>query len=118
MLVEATGKRSARVAAPAGGRAGKIAGYRGAGERHAKTRRLAQLTARLGGTRLWWARNNLVQANVGVQVWESLWTHRRMFLGADGESGNGSGTKPSVLTTPGNSASRSRPRPVPSSGRT
>jgi len=61
MLVAATGKLSARVAAPAGGRAGKIAGYRSQGERHGKTRRLAQLTSRLGvvdttlasGRRVW-----------------------------------------------------------------
>ena len=103
MLVAATGKLSARVAAPAGGRAGKIAGYRSAGERHGKTRRLAQLTSRLGvvdttlasgrpsvvpgGRRLWQARNNLAQANLSVQAWECLWAHRRMFLSADGESG-------------------------------
>jgi hypothetical protein len=48
MLLAATGKLSARVAAPVGGRAGKVAGYRSQAERHAKTRRLAQLTARLG----------------------------------------------------------------------
>src|SRR5664280_63909 len=103
MLVAATGKLSARVAAPAGGRAGKIAGYRSQGERHGKTRRLAQLTSRLGvvdttlasgrpsvvpgGRRLWRTRNNLAQANLSVQAWECLWAHRRMFLSADGESG-------------------------------
>src|SRR5665213_1747318 len=103
MLVAATGKLSARVAAPAGGRAGKIAGYRSQGERHGKTRRLAQLTSRLGvvdttlasgrpsvvpgGRRLWEARNSLAQANLSVQAWECLWAHRRMFLSADGESG-------------------------------
>jgi len=103
MLVAATGKLSQRVAAPVGGRAGKIAGYRSQGERHAKTRRLAQLTSRLGdigtalasgrpgvvlgGKRLWRARNNLAQANLSVQGWESRWSHRRMFLSADGESG-------------------------------
>src|SRR5450759_3637510 len=102
MLVAATGKLSARVAAPAGGRAGKIAGYRSAGERHGKTRRLAQLTSRLGvvdttlasgrpsvvpgGRRLWRNRNNLAQAHLSVQAWETLWTHQRMFLSADGES--------------------------------
>src|SRR5665647_76231 len=103
MLAAATGKLAARVAAPAGGRAGKIAGYRSQGERHGKTRRLAQLTSRLGvvdttlaagrpsvvpgGRRLWRTRNNLAQANLSVQAWESLWTHQRMFLSADGESG-------------------------------
>src|SRR5674476_1367916 len=82
-------------AAPGGGRVGKIAGYRSAGERHGKTRRLAQLTARLGvvdttlasgrpsvvpgGRRLWRTRNNLAQANLSVQAWESLWARRRMF---------------------------------------
>src|SRR5665811_885685 len=92
-----------RVAAPAGGRAGKIAGYRSQGEWHGKTRRLAQLTSRLGvvdttlasgrpsvvpgGRRLWRTRNNLAQANLSVQAWECLWAHRRMFLSADGESG-------------------------------
>src|SRR5665647_368140 len=103
MLAAATGKLSARVAAPAGGRAGKIAGYRSQGERHGKTRRLAQLTSRLGmvdttlasgrpsvvpgGRRLWRTGNNLAQANLSVQAWECLWAHRRMFLSADGESG-------------------------------
>jgi hypothetical protein len=103
MLLAATGKLAARVAAPVGGRAGKVAGYRSPGERHAKTRRLAQLTSPLGpvetalasgrpgvvlgGWRLWRARNNLAQANLSVQAWECLWTHRRMFLSAGGESG-------------------------------
>src|SRR5664280_3126346 len=87
MLVAATGKLSQRVAAPAGGRAGKIAGYRGRGERDAKTRRLARLTARLGGKRRWRNRNNLARAHLSVQGWKLLWSHRRMFLSADGESG-------------------------------
>src|SRR5450756_2428001 len=51
MLAAATGKLAHPVAAPVGGRVGKIAGYRSAGERHGKTRRLAQLTSRLGGCR-------------------------------------------------------------------
>src|SRR5665811_1938445 len=96
MLVAATGKLSARVAAPAGGRAGKIAGYRSQGERHGKTRRLGVVDTTLasgrpsvvpGGRRLWRTRNNLAQAHLSVQAWECLWTHRRMFLSADGESG-------------------------------
>ena len=103
MLAAATGKLSQRVAAPVGGHTGKIAGYPSAGERHGKTRRLAQLTARLGvvdttlasgrpgvvlgGTRLWRARNNLAQAHLSVQQWTQQWSHRRMFLSADGESG-------------------------------
>src|ERR1035437_3609480 len=103
MLVAATGKLSARVAAPAGGHTGKIAGYRSPGERHGKTRRLAQLTSRLGvvdttlasgrpgvvlgGRRLWQARNSLAPGHLSVQAWECLWAHRRMFLSADGESG-------------------------------
>lgn len=103
MLVAATVKLAARVAAPVGGRAGKVAGYRGQGERHAKTRRLAQLRDRLaavdtalasgrpgvvvGGKRLWRTRNNLAQANLSAQQWEALWAHQRMFLRADGESG-------------------------------
>src|SRR5674476_1411987 len=103
MLVAATGKLAQRVAAPAGGHTGKIAGYRSQGEWHGKTRRLAQLTSRLGvvdttlasgrpsvvpgGRRLWRTRNNLAQAHLSVQAWECLWAHRRMFLSADGESG-------------------------------
>ena len=102
MLVAATGKLAQPVAAPVGGRVAKIAGYPGAGERHGKTRRLAQLTSRLavvdttlasgrpsvvlGGKRLWRNRNNLAQAHLSVQAWESLWTHQRMFLSAGGES--------------------------------
>src|ERR1035437_5422774 len=49
--VPGAGKLAQRIAAPVGGRVAKIAGYRSAGERHGKTRRLAQLTSRLGGCR-------------------------------------------------------------------
>src|SRR5674476_76736 len=51
MLVAATGKLSARVAAPAGGRAGKIAGYRSQGERHGETgKRFGNETIRVDHT--------------------------------------------------------------------
>src|SRR5665811_689754 len=56
MLAAATGKLAQPVAAPAGGHTGKIAGYRSPGERHGKTRRLAQLTSRLAVSRPHWLR--------------------------------------------------------------
>ena len=51
MLVGASAKLSEPIAAPVGGGTGKIAGYRSQAEWHAKTRRLAQLKARLAVAR-------------------------------------------------------------------
>jgi hypothetical protein len=78
-------------------------GYRSAGERFAKTRRLAVLRARLnatesafaaghpsitvGGKRLWHTRNHLDTAEMTEQEWRNHWDASRMFFTADGESG-------------------------------
>ena len=78
-------------------------GYRNAGERFAKTRRLAVLRARLsaaedavaagrpsitvGGKRLWRNRNNLDErADLTELQWRARWDAARMFLTADGEA--------------------------------
>jgi IS605 OrfB family transposase len=82
-------------------------GYRSAGERFAKTRRLAGLRNRLaraecalaaghpsitvGGKRLWRARNHLVAA--GVTQWQDQWDASRLFLTADGETGKPGGNE-------------------------
>lgn len=93
-------------------------GYRSAGERFAKTRRLAVLRSRLdtaqaalraghpsiavGGKRLWRARNHLDEADVSEQQWRDRWDVARMFLTADGESGKAGGKRnhPGVLGWP------------------
>ncbi|WP_319452661.1 MULTISPECIES: hypothetical protein [unclassified Mycobacterium] len=88
---------------------GRRRGYRSAGERFAKTRRLAQLRARLaaaekalaagqpsitvGGKRLWRNRNHLDQAAMTEQQWRASWDCSRMFLTADGESGKAGGNE-------------------------
>jgi hypothetical protein len=78
-------------------------GYRSTAERFAKTRRLAALRERLagaekalaaghpsiavGGKRLWRTRNHLDAAAMTEQQWRRRWDASRMFLTADGESG-------------------------------
>jgi hypothetical protein len=47
----------------------------------------------LGGKRLWRNRENLANANLSLDQWETRWAHERMFLTADGESGKGFGNE-------------------------
>ena len=84
-------------------------GYRSAGERFAKTRRLAILRERLvlaqealdagrpavtmGGRRLWRDRSHLDEAALTEPQWRARWDGARMFLTADGESGKASGNE-------------------------
>jgi len=84
-------------------------GYRSAGERFAKTRRLAVLRTRLasaeealaagrpsitmGGKRLWRNRNHLETAEMTEQQWRNEWDAARLFLTADGESGKPGGNE-------------------------
>jgi IS605 OrfB family transposase len=85
-------------------------GYRSAGERFAKTRRLARLRDRLiaaesalaagrpsitvGGKRLWRNRNHLDEvAGMTEQQWRDRWDAHRMYLTADGESGKAGGNE-------------------------
>lgn len=84
-------------------------GYRSAGERFAKTRRLAVLRERLahagsalaaehpsitvGGKRLWRTRNHLDTADMTEQQWRNQWDATRMFFTADGESGKAGGNE-------------------------
>lgn len=84
-------------------------GYRSAGERFAKTRRLAALRDRLaaaerdlaagrpsmvvGGKRLWRNRAHLEAAGMSEQQWRDRWQAARLFLTADGESGKASGNE-------------------------
>jgi IS605 OrfB family transposase len=97
-------------AIPAGARPSRRRrGYRSAGERFAKTRRLAILRERLtlaqealgagrpsvtiGGKRLWCNRNHLDEAGITEPQWRARWDAARMFLTADGESGKTGGNE-------------------------
>ena len=91
----------ARLAVPAGGRAGRIRGYATAAERHAKTIRLRSHKARLarverqleagavsvvrGGRALLRKRGNLAAAGLDQERWRAEWESARLFLTADGE---------------------------------
>jgi hypothetical protein len=91
----------ARLAVPAGKKAGRISGYATAAERHAKTLRLKTLKGRLarverqiadgrvsvtrGGRRLMRARLNLAGAGLTGAQWRNRWDAARLFLTADGE---------------------------------
>ncbi len=84
-------------------------GYRSAGERFAKTRRLAVLRDRLttaqgalaagqpsivvGGKRLWRNRAHLEEARMTERQWRDRWDWSRIFLTADGESGKAGGNE-------------------------
>jgi IS605 OrfB family transposase len=84
-------------------------GYRSAGERFAKTRRLAVLRDRLstaedalaagrptivvGGKRLWRNRNHLEATDMTEQQWRNRWDAARLFLTADGETGKAGGNE-------------------------
>ncbi|PBA68690.1 hypothetical protein, partial [Mycobacterium avium] len=109
--------RSGEVAAPNPDAAGgprrrcrrPVRGYADAGQRFAKTRRLAALHARLdsaqtnleagrpsitvGGNRLWRTRHHLDAAEMSEAQWRQRWAAARMFLTADGESGKTSGNE-------------------------
>ncbi len=90
-------------------RSARRRGYRTAGERFAKTRRLAILRERLavaraaldagrpsvtmGGKRLWRTRTHLDEAAMTEQQWRGRWDGSRMFLTADGESGKAGGNE-------------------------
>jgi hypothetical protein len=116
-LRAATAALHRRIAAPAGRRDGKVRGYRSEAERFQKTRRLAQLTHRLetaqeslvagrpsvtvGGRRLWKTRNHLESAGLTRESWEERWSASRMFLTADGESGQIGGNLTIRLTAVG-----------------
>jgi IS605 OrfB family transposase len=91
----------ARLAVPAGGRAGRVRGYATPAERYAKATRLRVLRARLaqagrrleagavpvvrGGKGLLRKRGNLAAAGLTEQQWRAQWESARLFLTADGE---------------------------------
>jgi IS605 OrfB family transposase len=95
------GRIEARLAVPAGERAGRIRGYATAAERYAKTARLQLLQFRLacverrvdcgvisvvrGGKALLRKRDNLVTAGLTEEQWRREWKAARLFLTADGE---------------------------------
>ncbi|HEY3648766.1 MAG TPA: transposase [Streptosporangiaceae bacterium] len=95
------GRIGARLAVPAGGRAGRTRGYVSPAERHAKTIRLWSLKARLakvegqletgavsvvrGGKVLLRKRNSLAAAGLTTDQWRQEWESARLFLTADGE---------------------------------
>jgi hypothetical protein len=94
---------------PAGAGGPGRRGYRSAGERFAKTRRLAVLRSRLvaaedalaagrpsitvGGKRLWRNRAHLDDAAMSEAQWRARWDAARVFLTADGESGKAGGNE-------------------------
>ena len=91
------------------GRSRRRRGYRSAGERFTKTRRLAVLRDRLitaqdalgagrpsivvGGKRLWRNRSHLQAAGMAEQQWRDRWVAVRLFMTADGESGKAGGNE-------------------------
>jgi hypothetical protein len=115
----------ARLDAPVGGEvrdldqpaARPVKGYASEAERFAKSRRKAQLEARLAdatkrraqgrphivavGGRLWRGRANLDQAQMTRAQWERSWTDGRMFLTADGEGGKRFGNETIRVTDTG-----------------
>ncbi|HEY2084791.1 MAG TPA: IS200/IS605 family accessory protein TnpB-related protein [Mycobacterium sp.] len=92
-------------------------GYRSAAEWHAKSRRLAMLTARhaaavadfqagrvrvvRGGKRLAHARHHLEAAGLSQEQWRARWEAARWFLAADGESGKRFGNETIRITGDG-----------------
>jgi hypothetical protein len=94
-----------------------VRGYASAGQRFAKTRRLAALRDRLaqaraalsagrppitvGGNRLWRSRQHLDAAELSEQQWRDRWDAARMFLTADGESGKAGGNETIRVDTSG-----------------
>ncbi|WP_425956503.1 hypothetical protein [Xylanimonas sp. McL0601] len=124
-LTAAANAIGARLAAPVGGevrdldrpRAKPVRGYQTQAERFAKSRRRAQLEARLadalvrrgqgrprivaGGGRLWRNRAHLDQVGMTRAQWERRWTDERMFLTADGESGKKCGNETIRVTGEG-----------------
>jgi IS605 OrfB family transposase len=91
----------ARLAVPAGGKAGRTRGYATAAERHSKDIRLRGLKARLaqverqveagsvsvtrGGRGLLRKRANLAAAGLTGAQWSANWEASRLFITADGE---------------------------------
>jgi hypothetical protein len=91
----------ARLAVPAGARAGRVRGYATTAERHAKTLRIQALRTRLaaveqqlgtgrvsacrGGKALLRTRHNLADAGLTETRWRERWAASRLFLTADGE---------------------------------
>jgi len=108
-LRRAIRRLQARLAAPVGGRAGRIRGYASRAERWEKQRRMDLLTGRLarvdariahgrvsvvrGGRRLLRARQHLEEARLTEPQWRRRWEAARWFLTADGDAeyplGNG-----------------------------
>ncbi|MBO0805855.1 MAG: hypothetical protein J2P25_22635 [Nocardiopsaceae bacterium] len=91
----------ARLAVPAGGRAGRVRGYASQAERYGKQAQLQALKARLrrvelktgtgrvpvvrGGKRMLHTRQHLAAAGLTHEEWRQRWEASRLFLTADGE---------------------------------
>ena len=102
-------KIEARLAVPAGARAGRITGYATSAERYSKTIRLKALKARLakveqaigggavsvtrGGRPLLRSRLSLKDAGLTEQQWRQRWEAARLFIQADGEKGKDLGNE-------------------------
>jgi hypothetical protein len=101
-LLARTRRIEARIAVPAGGRAGRTRGYANPAEQHGKVIRLQVLRARLarverqldagmvavvrGGRALFRKRANLTAAGLTEAGWREQWDAARLFLTADGEA--------------------------------
>jgi hypothetical protein len=102
-LQRAIRRLRARLAAPVGGRAGRVRGYANRKERWEKQRRLYVLAARLarveariadgrvsvvrGGRHLFHTRQHLEAAGLTESQWRQRWQAARWFLTADGDAG-------------------------------
>jgi hypothetical protein len=100
-LGRATRTIRSRLAAPVGGRQGRVRGYASQAERFAKQARLQHLQAELaevegrlaagrvsvcrGGRRLAKQRHNLKDAKLTAEQWRDRWQTERLFLTADGD---------------------------------
>jgi transposase len=100
-LVTRITRIQARLAVPAGTRAGRVAGYPTTAERHAKTIRIQALRTRLagverqlgtgrvsvcrGGKAVLRTRHHLADAGLTETAWRERWAASRLFLTADGE---------------------------------
>jgi transposase len=100
-LVARITRIQARLAVPAGTRAGRVAGYPTTAERHAKSIRIQALRTRLadverqlgtgrvsvcrGGKAVLRTRHHLADAGLTETAWRERWAASRLFLTADGE---------------------------------
>jgi len=127
-LRRATRRIRIRLAAPVGGRVGRVHGYVSRAEHWQKQRRLDLLAARLarvdthiaqgrvsivrGGRRLLHTRQHLKKAGLTEPQWRQRWQAARWFLTADGEADKPLGNE-TIRVHPGGAGSTGRSRCKP-----